>query len=298
MSIVKFLYPVAVQCRTVFYRLLMNLLFILDFYVKNSLNLTGVDYSDKLNHLSFFAGKKLTIDTITDYCQYRALQGVVAATINRELTIVRSAVNFYNKHHDKQIKNPLNGFRLPEQDFMPRYLNVQECTQLLYHAKGYNYNDQLYHFISLLLNTGCRRGELLTLTWDNVHLDKRYLTVLNSLSKNRKTIHKPLNQSAVGSFIYLKNDNPSPWVFYNHQTRQRRKTFQAGFKKVVDKANLGQVRIHDLRHTFASILVQQGTPIYHVMQLLGHSDIKTTQKYAHLSPNNLAFVVQSLPSFE
>lgn len=275
----------------------MNLLFILDFYVKNSLDLTGVDYSDKLCHFTFFAGKALTIDTITDYCQYRSLQGVKNATINRELTIVRSAVNFYNKHHDTQIKNPLNGFKLFEVDFIPRYLNTQECTKLLHHAKGYNNNDQLFHFINLLLNTGCRRGELLNLTWDNVHLDKRYLTVLNSLSKNRKTIHKPLNQSAIHSLEYLKNDNPSQWVFYNSQTRQRRKTFQVGFKKAVDKADIGNVRIHDLRHTFASILVQQGTPIYHVMQLLGHSDIKTTQKYAHLSPNNLAFVVQSLPNF-
>lgn len=276
----------------------MNLLYIIDFYVTNSLNLTGVNYDDKLCHFSYFLGKNLTIATITDYCNYRALQGVKNATINRELTIIRSAVNFYNKHHDTQIKNPLNGFKLFEADFMPRYLTVKECQTLLIYAKDYNGNDQLYHFINLLLNTGCRRGELLKLTWDNVHIDNGYLTVLNSLSKNRKTIHKPLNDSAISSLKYLKINNPSEWVFYNDKTGQRRVTFQAGFKKVLDKSNLGQLRIHDLRHTFASLLVQQGTPIYHVMQLLGHSDIKTTQKYAHLSPNNLAFVVKSLPTFE
>lgn len=273
----------------------MNLLYILDFYVKHSLSFTGVNYDDKLCHFDFFAGKTLTINTITEYCQHRSLQGVKNATINRELTIVRSAVNFHNKHHDSQLKNPLNGFKLFEQEFIPRYLTPQECSQLLSHAKGYNANDQLYHFINLLLNTGCRSGELLTLTWDNVHLDNQYLTVLNSLSKNRKTIHKPLNQSAIQSLEYLKN--PSPWVFYNEITGKRRATFQAGFKKTVERAKLGEVRIHDLRHTFASILVQQGTPLYHVMQLLGHSDIKTTQKYAHLSKNNLQDVVRTLPNF-
>lgn len=275
----------------------MNLLYIIDFYVKNSLDLTGVNYDDKLCHFIFFANKTLCIDTITDYCQYRALQGVKNATINRELTIIRSAVNFHNKHHDNQIKNPLNGFKLFEQDFIPRYLTVKQCQDLLRHAKGYNGNDQLYHFINLLLNTGCRRGELLKLTWDNVHLEQGYLTVLNSLSKNRKTIHKPLNDSAISSLHALKANNPSQWVFYNDKTGQRRVTFQAGFKKVVEWANIGDVRIHDLRHTFASVLVQQGTPLYYVMQLLGHSDIKTTQKYAHLGKNNLQDVIQSLPIF-
>lgn len=275
----------------------MNLLHIIDYYVKNSLDLTGVNYDDKLCHFGFFAGKALTIDIITDYCQYRALQGVKNATINRELTIVRSAVNFYNKHHDTQLKNPLNGFKLFEQEFIPRYLTVKQCQDLLTCAKGYNGNDQLYHFINLLLNTGCRRGELLKLTWDNVHFEQSYLTVLNSLSKNRKTIHKPLNASALQSLHALKQDNPSQWVFYNLDTRQRRVTFQAAFKKAVERADIGDVRIHDLRHTFASVLVQQGTPLYHVMQLLGHSDIKTTQKYAHLSRNSLQDVIQSLPRF-
>lgn len=275
----------------------MNLLAIIDFYVKNSLDFTGVNYDDKLCHFDFFGGKSLSIDTVTDYCTYRALQGVKNATINRELTIVRSAVNFHNKHHDDQIKNPLNGFKLFEEEFIPCYLTVRQCQDLLTHAKGYNGNDLLYHFINLLLNTGCRRGELLKLEWRNVHLEQRYLTVLNSLSKNRKTIHKPLNDSALQSLQALKYNNPSQWVFYNEQTGQRRVTFQSAFKKAVERADIGQVRIHDLRHTFASVLVQQGTPLYYVMQLLGHSDIKTTQKYAHLGRNNLQDVVKSLPNF-
>lgn len=275
----------------------MNPIYILDFYVKNSLSHTGITYDDKLNHLLFFANKPLSIDIITDYCTLRQLQGVKNATINRELTLLRSAVNFHNKHHEHQLKNPLNGFKLLEVEFMPRYLTVKECQKLLIQAKDYNGNDQLYHFINLLLNTGCRKGELLKLTWDNVHFEQGYLTILNSLSKNRKTIHKPLNQSALDSLIALKANNPSQWVFYNENTGKRRVTFQSAFKKAVERANIGDLRIHDLRHTFASVLVQQGTPLYHIMQLLGHSDIKTTQKYAHLSKNNLQSVVESLPNF-
>ena len=107
-----------------------------------------------------------------------------------------------------------------------------------------------------------------------------------------------MNHAAIQSLLALQLNNNSDWVFFNHDTGNRRITFQKGFKKAVDLAGLGNVRIHDLRHTFASILVQNGTPLYHVMQLLGHSDIKTTQKYAHLSNSNLQNVVNSIPIFD
>lgn len=274
-----------------------NPIAILDFYVKNSLAHTGVNYDEKLNHLLFFANKPLSIDTITDYCTYRQLQCVKNATINRELTLLRSAVNFYNKHYDTQIKNPLNGFKLFESDFMPRYLSEQECQSLLTHAKGYH-NPKLYHFINLLLNTGCRYGELIKLQWDSVDLDNGHLTIRNSLSKNRKTVHKPLNANALQSLQALKKGNNSKWVFYNEKTMTHYVNFRKGFKNVLEKADLGHIRLHDLRHTFASLLVKRGVPLYYIMQLLGHSDIKTTQRYAHLGQNTLADVVQILPKFD
>lgn len=274
----------------------MNPIYVLDFYVKNSLSHNGVNYDEKLNHLLFFANKPLNIDTITDYCTYRQLQQVKNATINRELTLLRSAINFYNKHHDHQIKNPLNGFKLFESDFMPRFLNEKECEILLKHAKLYH-NPKLYHFVNLLLNTGCRYGELIKLEWDSVNLENEYLTIRNSLSKNRKTVHKPLNNNAIKSLIALKENNNSKWVFYNEKTNSHYVNFRKGFNNVLESANLGHIRLHDLRHTFASLLIKRGVPLYYIMQLLGHSDIKTTQKYAHLGQNSLAEVVQILPNF-
>lgn len=274
----------------------MNVLYILDFYVKNHLSLSKVDYLDKLNHLTYFANQPINIQSVVDYCQFRTLQGVKNSTINRELNIIRAAINFYNKHNDTNLKNPFNGFNLFESDYLPRYLTADECKRLLNASLLYaGDSHQLYHFINLALNTGCRSGELKTLKWDAVDFDNSYMTVRNSLSKNRKTIHKPLNYQALLSLKELSNG--SEWVFYSTRTGKNRSTFKKAFAWTCDKADLGHVRIHDLRHTFASLLVQNGVPLYHVMQLLGHSDIKTTQKYAHLSPNNLAHVVDSLPQF-
>lgn len=122
----------------------MSLLYILDFYVKNSLSLGKVNYDEKFNHLAYFFGKPLNIDTITDYCLYRTLQGVKNTTINRELTILRSAVNFYNKHHKKELKNPLNNFKFFETDFTPHHLTPQECT--------YNASDTTLRAITVMIS--------------------------------------------------------------------------------------------------------------------------------------------------
>ena len=84
-------------------------------------------------------------------------------------------------------------------------------------------------------------------------------------------------------------------VFYNHTTGKNIRSFRRGFENAVKRADLGHVRIHDLRHTFASFLVKNGVPLYHVSTLLGHSDIRITQRYAHLAPEHLHDVLKRLP---
>lgn len=273
----------------------MNFLTVLDFYSRNGLYQSKHDYLDKLNHLMFFAGKdKILIDDIHDYCSLRSLAGVKNSTINRELTIARGAINYYNKHNDTDLKNPFNGFNLFEADYLPRYLTPNECSKLLAVCRDYS-NSMFAVYVSLLLNTGCRSGELLTLEWDCVSLASRYLVVRNTLSKNKKTIYKPLNMQAIQAFNdvdYLHYR----FVFYNPKTDYHYKTFRRAWLWARDQSGI-DCRIHDLRHTFASLLISQGVPLYHVSQLLGHSDIRITQRYAHLSKDNLSSVVALIPNF-
>lgn len=267
----------------------MNFLYILDFYSRNGLYQSKHDYADKFNHLRFFCAlDSIKIDDIHDYCSLRSLAGVKNSTINRELTIARSAINYYNKHNDANIKNPFLGFNLFESDFIPRYLSPVECKRLLEVCADYP-NKAFYVYVALLLNTGCRSGELLSLTWDNVYLDPGYLIIRNSLSKNKKTIYKPLNNQALQAFDDLPQLERT-WVFYNPKTNNRYKSFRRAWLWALEKSGLN-CRIHDLRHTFASLLISQGVPLYHVSQLLGHSDTRITQRYSHLSPDNLAGVV-------
>lgn len=265
---------------------------IMKFYQTSGLYESAYEYEDKIRHLVFFYHlQSVGISDIQDYCTLRSLQGVKNATINRELTVMRSAINYYNKHHDTAVKNPFNGFNLFEPDYLPRYLTVDECRKLLNVCYQYN-NKAFYVYVGLLLNTGCRSGELLSLKWDCVNLSQGYIVIRNSLSKNRKTVYKPLNNQAIRLFDELEFIH-GEWVFYNPKTDYRYKTFRRAWLWAMDETGLN-CRIHDLRHTFASILVSQGVPLYHVSQLLGHSDTRITQKYAHLSPDNLASVVEML----
>lgn len=267
---------------------------ILKFYSVNGLFESNHKYLEKFRHLDFFNQyDEITIESIHEYVLYRRSSGVKNSTINRELNVIRSAFNYYLKHKDHaNFKNKFNGFRLFEDDYIPRFLNASECSRLLVESKRYS-NFYLHDYILLLLNTGCRSGELLRLTWENVYLNDRYLIVRNSLSKNEKTVYKPLNETAITALIRLKNHKK--WVFYNEKTDDRYKSFYKGFKNAVERAEIGYVRIHDLRHTFASFLIKQGVPLYHVSTLLGHSDTRITQCYAHLAPENLHECLNALP---
>ncbi|MFW2018600.1 tyrosine-type recombinase/integrase [Acinetobacter ursingii] len=272
----------------------MNIKQIMDFYSKNGLFQSKHEYLEKFKHLEWFQKfDEITIDHVHDYCTYRSLEGVKNSTINRELHVIKSAFNYYLLHKkNAEFKNVFNRFKLFEEDFIPRFLNASECSQLLISAKKYG-NFRLHDYILLLLNTGCRSGELLSLTWDNVFINDKYFIVRNSLSKNKKTIYKPLNDTAIHALFRLKEHKK--YVFYNENTGTHIKSFYKGFKCAVNRSEIGYVRIHDLRHTFASFLIKQGVPLYHVSTLLGHSDTRITQRYAHLAPENLHECLNVLP---
>ena len=277
----------------------LNVREILSFYKENALFTSTNNYDEKFLSLEFFYDfDEITIEVINQYCAYRSSQGVKNSTINREITVMRSAFNFYLKHkHHANFKNVFLGFRLFEKDFIPKYLNEVQCRKLLFLAKKYE-NPMLHDYILLLLNTGCRSGEILSLKWENVFIDDRYIIIRNSLSKNGKTIYKPLTIDCVFALARIQATNPdTEYVFFNRLTGKPYTTFRRGFKTLAERIGVPDLRIHDLRHTFASFLVQKGVPIYQVSTLLGHSDTRITQRYAHISPNYLHDALKALPTF-
>ena len=152
-----------------------------------------------------------------------------------------------------------------------------------------HYGDHLTPAVVLSMNTGMRRGELLSLKWAAVDMKGKQLTVEGSTAKNMQTRHIPLNDEALE---VLKN-----WKEQVSDT-ERVISIDTGFKTawaaLLERAKITKFRWHDLRHHFASRLVQAGVPLNTVRELLGHGSMAMTLRYAHLAPDQKREAVAKL----
>jgi integrase len=159
-------------------------------------------------------------------------------------------------------------------------------------------NDEFRAMIIVAVNTGLREMELLTLRWDQIRFKESILILDNRthITKGKKIRTVPLNHTALAVLRKQKlNYTTGQLVFKLDGITNREKYVQNNFRKYVKLTEVNpRLNFHSLRHTFASWLVQAGVSIYEVSKLLGHSDIKTTQIYAHLRGDDLRRSVELL----
>ncbi len=173
-----------------------------------------------------------------------------------------------------------------------RWLSEDEEISLLE-----NRPEWLREIIIFSLNTGLRQNELLSLEWNRVNLTQKTAFIRKTKSGKPKTI--PLNkivmdmleQKLNGKVRHLKNG----FVFLsNHGTKIDRFNLRRAFDKVKEKAGIKDFRFHDLRHTFATRLSQNGIDQYMISKLLGHENTKMTQRYSHHCTKSLRSGVEVL----
>ena len=155
------------------------------------------------------------------------------------------------------------------------------------------YFDHMTPMVLLSINTGIRRGELFQLRWPDVDLKRHILTVRGTTAKAGKTRHIPLNQEALNVLKSWKGRDANPLVFPG-RNGQPFDNVKKAWSALLDTAKVKDFRWHDLRHTFASKLVMAGVDLNTVRELLGHSDLKMTLRYAHLGPEHKAEAVARL----
>ena len=153
-------------------------------------------------------------------------------------------------------------------------------------------------FIRLALNTGCRKQELLGLDWSRVDLKANliFLEAVHTKTSKRRSI--PINQRARSALLNRANFRAkhcptSLWVFA-HKDGSCIKDVKRSFRTACDRAGIDDFRIHDLRHTCAAWLVSENVPLTAVRDLLGHTTVKMTERYAHLAPENVRSAVAML----
>ncbi|CAG0955503.1 Tyrosine recombinase XerD [Methanosarcinales archaeon] len=249
------------------------------------------------NHLTPYFGKMMVTDitpkVISQYKAYRYQQGVCSATINRELTIMKHMYSIAVKEWEWCRDNPVKRVSMEkERPPRDRWLSFEEEAKLLKACP-----DWLRDVVIFALHTGMRQGEILGLRWKDVNLSQGIATLEMTKNGDRRSV--PLNRTAWEMLLrksrvrYLTSD----FVFTSSTgTQIDSGNLRRDFMRVLKGTGIKGFCFHDLRHTFATRLVQRGIDVYKVQKLLGHRDIKTTQRYAHHYPESLRDSVESLDS--
>ena len=165
-----------------------------------------------------------------------------------------------------------------------RFLSAEE-TQRLVATLDQPRHRRLKPIVLLLLLTGARRGEVLKARFAEFDLDQRVWRIPKSKSGRPRTV--PLSQAAVDLLRELQTEARGPFVCPNPQMGRPFVQVHYAWKRVCRDAGLQDLRMHDLRHSFASFLVNNGRTLYEVQCILGHHTIGITERYAHLAHESL-----------
>ncbi len=157
--------------------------------------------------------------------------------------------------------------------------------------------DHLQPMILLSINTGIRQGELFSLKWENINFDRAILTIDGSNAKSKKTRHIPLNREALSALREWRNQTSADEFVFSSKDGNRFNNVRKSWDSLLTKASIHNFRWHDLRHHFASKLAMAGVDLNTIRELLGHSDLTMTLRYAHLAPEHKAAAVAKLDNF-
>lgn len=213
-------------------------------------------------------------------------QKLQASSCNRIISVIKSVFNCAVRWGSLDIlHNPCKVLTpFPENLPQTRYLNPKEAQQLIIELKNMG-NNKSALALQLLLFTGARKHEILSARWENVYFEERILTV--PLSKSGKVRHIPLSDEALKLIQSLPRHKESYWLFPSKNEAKHISSLYRVWDKVRQKLYLQNMRIHDLRHSFASLLVNDGCSLYEVQKILGHRDPRVTMRYAHLTQKSL-----------
>jgi integrase len=242
--------------------------------LRNFLTITGY------NKLS-----EVTPRSLEKYKQTR-LKMVSKRTVNLEITMLKAMLN---KMVELEAipKNPIKSvkkIRGPESKTL-EFLTNDEIAALFQEL-----TPTYYPVIYTFLKTGLRKSELVYLEWGDIDFDKKQIRVVNKVAhptKSYKPRYIPMDNKLIEVLRAIKKMK-SPYVFITARDTLRKNNLITNLKRTAKKAAIKKnVTIHMLRHTYASHLVMAGVDLATVKALLGHADIHTTMRYAHLAPDHL-----------
>ncbi|MBV1774536.1 tyrosine-type recombinase/integrase [Burkholderiaceae bacterium DAT-1] len=246
------------------------------------------DDEAKLNQHLIPAFGKYRLSDITTRCidtYLNTIKNLLSpATANRHRSLLSKMFSLAVKWEIVATSPVTHAIKFKEEIKHQKYLNKEEAKRLV-EAAQHETNQVAASAIMALLLTGCRREEILQARWE--HLDIDAGTLYLPTTKAGKSRHVTLNEAAISIFRKQVRVAGSPWIFPGKDPSKPLNNPRKAFTRILEAAGLSHMRIHDLRHSFCSLLVENGVSLYTVQHLVGHASPSTTQRYAHFSTSGL-----------
>lgn len=250
------------------------------------------------NHLRPFFGKmnidKISAMNIEEFKAKKQTEGKCNKSINNYLGMLGKCLNCAEEWGIIKNAPRIKPLKVPPQTF--RFLKEEQYIELLEEAK--KINREFYEMVLFTLRTGVRVGELMALRWEDIDFERKNVTIRRSIvngiigsPKSNKTRTIPLTDDVL---IVLKAKKFTSGNLDLWKTEMSRFSLNRALKRSCRNLKIQVGGWHDLRHTFASKLANNGVPLQVIQTLLGHSDLKMTQRYAHLEPLTLSDAIKTL----
>jgi len=259
-------------------------------WMKETTRKSKADDLAQIRWLDPFVGEmyldEITRDVIDRITEAKLRTGVKPATVNRLLEVLRVILNTARKQWEWIDHVPhVRMLKLPRKRI--RWLTHEEVDRLMDHLP-----EHLKSTVSFSLATGLRQSNVTGLEWSQLDLERRVAWIHADQSKSGRPIGVPLNSEAV---ILLREQQGKHKRFcFTYKGKRILKCNTKAWRKALVKAGIENFRWHDLRHTWASWHVQNGTPLHVLQELGGWSDIRMVQRYAHLAPEHLSGFAETL----
>jgi integrase len=287
-------------------------------YVKSYKRSWDTDLSMINNHIVTKLGElhmgSISPPDIAVFVETMRSQDYALGTCNRALVLLRYGFELAIRWKTPGVEsNPVKEIKnLRDDNRIERFLSNQQTINLLEAVKQ-SESEMLQYIVLFLIYTGARKREALDAKWQDIDWDRKSWRIPKT--KSGKVRHIPLSKGALSVLEALKalclegklgkhlkafsmEDMTHLHIFANIRTGQPYVSFFYSWNAARIRAGLPGLRVHDLRHSFASFLVNAGRSLYEVQELLGHADIRTTSRYAHLSRERLIAAVEVVPFLE
>lgn len=262
--------------------------------VKNYSNKTIESYKkDLLNFKTVINKKQIDYQDIRDYLAFLYKQNYKKTTISRHLSSLRSYFHYQEKKYD--IKNPMTFLKNPKKNqTLPNFLTYEEIDKLINEPDTKtNIGIRDACILECLYSTGCRVSELINIRLKDISVSNNSIRLFGKGSKERDVFYGSYLEKKLNAYLKVRKEmlkgKSHDYLFLNTKGNKiGDRDIRAMIEKMAKKSGiLKQVSPHVLRHTFATHMLDSGADLKTVQELLGHSNLATTQIYTHISNEQL-----------